>query len=99
MVNAELTAASLQAQLQEDSNYLEESEDFECVEGDDWTQDHKYQVRSLVYKHKESERFFMVHESRSGSPFSDWYYDDPQVVEVYPESRTVVVTDWLQVKS
>jgi hypothetical protein len=99
MVNAELTAASLLELLEDDSEYLEGAEDFECVEEGAWEQDYKYQLKSSVYKHKASGRFFMLHESRSGSPFSDWHYDDPQITEVSPETRTVIVTDWVTVKA
>lgn len=92
-----INLAFILEQLKEDSDYFE-ADDFELVREGSWEQDYKYQLRDDVYKHKESGRFFMHIQSRSGSPFSDWYYDDPQVVEVVPETKTVTVTTYTEVK-
>ena len=62
MTNADLTAASLLELLKDDSNYLENSEDFEKVQEGSWDQDYKYQYCTEVYKHKASGRFFALRE-------------------------------------
>lgn len=60
-------------------NYDFDIDEFEVVEEDDWTQDHKYQYRTNIYRFIEHDVYFGVSESRSGSYHSDWYYGDCDV--------------------
>lgn len=77
----------------DDSEYLEE------VEDDDWTQNHKYQYRSVIYYSKKHDVHICVNENRSGSYHSDWYYGDPDVsiVERVEKEVTRVEVSWVQV--
>ncbi|MDK1004054.1 hypothetical protein [Bacillus subtilis] len=66
------------------------------VEEGDFEQDGKYQAAELIFT--DGEKFYSGFISRSGSPFSDWIYDDwgdADITEV--EKREVVVTKWVAV--
>lgn len=71
---------------------VEFGDGWELIEDDDWTQDYKCQHSSPVYRHIASGTYWMFSLSRSGSPFTDWYYDDPEVTEVTPRTETVTIT-------
>lgn len=77
------------------------SEGFEIVEEGDWTQDHKCQFKDWIFKHEG--KFYSLTESRSGSPFTDWYYasedwgSQVEVEEVEPVE--VKITQWKVVKN
>lgn len=77
------------------------SEGFEIVEEDEWTQDHKHQLKDWIFKYEG--KFYQLTESRSGSPFTDWYYDSDdwgsqvEVEEVEPVE--VKITKWKVVKN
>lgn len=60
----------------------------------EWEQDHKYQCRQTVWKHIPSGEYWEVMESRSGSPFTDWDYDEPSARRVYRKEETKVVVTW-----
>ena len=86
-----------------DSDMMEEieygSETWEVVEEGEWTQDYKYQHKESVVKHIPSGKFYKYEVSRSGSPFSDWYYsyEDggfPSLCEVFQEERTIIQKYW-----
>ena len=86
-----------------DSEMMEEVEyggdDWELVEEGEWTQDHKYQHKDSVVKHKPTGKFYHYEISRSGSPFTDWYYsyedgDYPDLVEVEKKERVITETYW-----
>lgn len=67
---------------------------YQIVDEGDWNQDYKYQHRYIVFKHKD--KLYQLLVSRSGSPFTDWYYsyedqeyfDCPEVEAV--EVKTIV---------
>lgn len=75
----------------EDSDYLEE------VDHDEWTQNHKYQYRQVVYYSKKHDVHVAVNETRSGSYHSDWYYMEPDVSLVEKREREVtkIITEWV----
>jgi len=65
-----------------DTELLKESVLCECsdkgndltfIEASEWEQDGKFQSREVIFMH--DGRYYSICESRSGSPFSDWYYD------------------------
>lgn len=59
--------------------------DYDLVEEDDWTQDCKYQLCNETYKlslDDGTSRYIDIGMSRSGSPFTDWYYSVDSVTEV-----------------
>ncbi|MED0799360.1 hypothetical protein P4T18_18285 [Bacillus inaquosorum] len=69
---------------------------FKVVEEGEFEQDGKYQSAELIFT--DGEKFYSGYISRSGSPFTDWEYDDwgdADITEV--EKREVVVTKWVAV--
>lgn len=73
--------------------------DWEVVEDGEWTQDHKYQHKESVVKHVPTGKFYHYEISRSGSPFTDWYYsyedgDYPDLVEVEKKERVITESYW-----
>ena len=86
-----------------DSEMMEEIEegggDWEVVEEGEWTQDYKYQHKESVVKHVPTGKYYQYEISRSGSPFTDWYYshedgDFPDLVEVEKKERVITETYW-----
>lgn len=78
-----------------DDSFFEAPEGFEEVEEGEWTQDYKYQQSTTIVKHTESGRCFEVHQRRSGSYHTDWYYCEPQVGnEVRKVKKLVEVEQW-----
>ena len=86
-----------------DSEMMEEIEegggDWEVVEEGEWTQDYKYQHKESVVKHVPTGKYYHYEISRSGSPFTDWYYshedgDFPDLVEVEKKERVITETYW-----
>lgn len=77
------------------------SDEFSIVEEGGWIAEHKYQLKDVIFKYKD--KFYMLCISRSGSPFSDYYYcwedwnDEEDVDEVEPVEKTIIVTDWRKV--
>ena len=74
-------------------------DDWELVEDGEWTQDYKYQHKESVVKHVPTGKFYHYEISRSGSPFTDWYYsyedgDYPDLVEVEKKERVITETYW-----
>ena len=64
--------------LLSDSVLIEESDyGFEFIEASEWEQDHKYQSREVIFKY--DGKFYRIFEMRSGSPFTDWHYEDMDV--------------------
>jgi hypothetical protein len=78
----------------------EPNEYFKIIDEGEWTQDHKYQYRDIIFKF--GEKFYCLGSSRSGSPFTDWYYssedwnDTVECCEV--EKVEVVKYIWKAVK-
>lgn len=82
---------------------LDEESQYQIVETTEWTQDHKYQTRDVIFKDKETGKFYEIYESRSGSYHSDWFYDHeywktdndvPTPVEV--KKKEVTITKWVR---
>ena len=62
-------------------------------------QDHKYQHKESVVKHVPTGKYYSYGISRSGSPFTDWYYsyedgDFPDLTEVEKKERVITETYW-----
>ena len=73
--------------------------DWEVVEEGEWTQDYKYQHKESVVKHVPTGKYYQYEISRSGSPFTDWYYsyedgDFPDLTEVEKKERVITETYW-----
>lgn len=43
------------------------------VEKGDWIADNKYEWQRIIFK--KNDKFWSLHHNRSGSPFTDWYYE------------------------
>ena len=84
------------------------SEEFELVqeawhspsEENKWVQDGKYQEQTNIVKDSLTGKFYRYSISRSGSPFTDWYYphqDESKhyLEEVTQQTRTITVTEWV----
>jgi hypothetical protein len=67
-------------------------------EAEDWVADGKYQSRSIIFRHKD--KYYRINESRSGSPFSEYHYEEQEVdkdgyvfcEQVFPTE--VIVKEW-----
>lgn len=66
----------LTRQQTKDMIYNEGSDELGLVlhkEGD-WSVDHKYQHQELIYFQESTGKYYSMQISRSGSPFTDYYY-------------------------
>lgn len=86
-----------------DSEMMEEieygSDTWEVVEEGDWVQDYKYQLKESIVKHIPTGKFYKYKVSRSGSPFTEWYYSYsdgvyPTLREVTQVEQTIVRKYW-----
>lgn len=88
--------AAILAHYRENDCEFDEAEDgIKEIESGDWELDYKdYAQRSDVYQHIPSGRFFCISRMRSGSYYTDYHYDAPEIYEVYPHvvTRTVYQT-------
>lgn len=74
-------------------------ENYEVIDDGDWDDHGKYQYKTMIVWNKETNKFYQYSIQRSGSYFSDYYYDtddEPFVdaVEVEERERTIVETYW-----
>ena len=80
----------------------EGGEDFEEVESSDWEVDCKWQHCEVIVKQISTGKFFSYPLSRSGSPYSDYYYsyEDGGVTltEVQKVKKVVETEVWVAVK-
>lgn len=81
-----------------DETYGESDPDleFEIIEFGDWISEHKWEYRSSIVKWKDAH--YRIDETRSGSYYSDYHYDDPTYVQVVPEEVMIKQTIWKEVK-
>ena len=76
--------------LVEESGFdLEDLEGAEIVEEGDWVSEGKYEICETIIKYKE--KLFCMVQSRSGSYYTDYYYNEPHFYEVIPKviSKTI----------
>ena len=64
-------------------------EDVEIVEEGNWISEGKFEICETVLKYKE--KFFSMMQSRSGSYWTDYNYNDPYFLEVEPKVITKTV--------
>lgn len=67
----------------------------ELLEEDKWTQNSKYQFRLSYVKFKDI--VIEIQESRTGSPFTDWFYGDVGIRECEVKEETVVVKKYVPI--
>lgn len=73
-----------------------ESDDphYETVDRGQWISDGKYETRNDIVKHVETGEFYRLCVSRSGSPYSDWFYFfDLNLYRV--KEATITITSWV----
>ena len=58
-----------------DMFFEEGNDNFELVHEGEWEQDGKCQHLQVIYEAKDDGKYYSFWVSRSGSPFTDWYYD------------------------
>lgn len=66
------------------------------VELGEWAQDYKYQNAEVIFT--DGEKTYRGYVTRSGSPFTDWHwndYGDADISEV--EKREVTITKWVAI--
>jgi hypothetical protein len=70
--------------------FEEEDPRLETVSAGDWVSEHKYELCTTIVEDTETGKLWAIHQSRSGSYFSDYFYDDPTATEVvaYQVTRT-----------
>lgn len=72
-----------------DGEFDGNSENVILLEQSEWKIDYKdYASRSTIYK--KDTQWFAIYESRSGSYYSDYYYDEPTCEEVIPQEVTTI---------
>ena len=87
--------------------YFEEGNDqLEQVYEGAWEQDGKYQYQEVIFKAADDGKYYALYATRSGSPFTDWYYDQfeyrkegdtEELTEV--EKKEKVIITWKAVKN
>lgn len=79
----------------------EDLEDYEIVEEGDWQVDHKWQHAENIIKHIPTGKFYSYTVSRSGSPYSDYYYSyedgGVELTEVQLVEKVVTTKEWVTV--
>jgi hypothetical protein len=64
------------------------------VEEGDFEQDSKYQSAEIIFTDGTS--FYRSYITRSGSPFSEWYYEDYGIADIDEvEKREVTIVKWV----
>lgn len=81
--------------------WQEDLEGFETVDEGDWEVDYKYQHCTQIVKEVATGKHFEYSVSRSGSPYSDYYYSfedsGAELFEVEKVTKTVVRESWERV--
>ena len=76
--------------------FQEELNTLEVIEEGDWVIYHKsYQDKISIVKY--NNKFYSIRENRSGSYFTDYYYDDPNICEVTSKEVMVPTVQWVPV--
>ena len=77
--------------------YLDEDDGvYTVIDSGDWVDDGKYQYQQTVIRDKSTDRYFAVSQSRSGSYYSDFEYDDPEICEVSPVEYTAIRWEYVK---
>ncbi|MBQ0111553.1 MAG: hypothetical protein KBT03_00315 [Bacteroidales bacterium] len=76
--------------------------DWEVIDGGDWVSGGKWEYLTGISKNKVTGKYYRYELSRSGSYYTEYYYNHREegfvnLVEVIPVERTVIVKDWEEV--
>lgn len=67
---------------------------YTTVEEGDFEQDGKMQYARLIFT--DGDTFFRTYISRSGSPFTDWYYEDYGDADIdIVTKQTITIEEWV----
>ena len=76
-------------------------DDFEQVDSSDWEVDYKWQHCEVIVKQLSTGKFFSYPLSRSGSPYSDYYYSyedgGVELTEVQKVKKVIETEEWVAV--
>lgn len=72
-------------------------EQFEEIEEGDWQDNGKYSYSTSIVKDTINNKYYEIHNTRSGSYFTDYNYSPAQICEVMPKEETITVTKWIPV--
>ena len=76
-------------------------DDFEQVESSEWEVDYKWQHCEVIVKQLSTGKFFSYPLSRSGSPYSDYYYSyedgGVELQEVQKVKKVIETEEWVAV--
>lgn len=68
---------------------LFEDDELEIVEEGDWEIEYKdHACKETIVKHED--KYYNIVSGRSGSYYSDYEFDDPEVTEVVPKEVTTI---------
>lgn len=78
--------------------FWDDAEGFTMIEDGDWEVDYKWQNKRVIVQHDETRKYYALYRSRSGSPYSEYYYDDvetdrdgmAELEEVRPVTKTII---------
>ncbi len=77
-------------------------DEYEPIEDGSWEVEYEWQHQGRVVKSNTTGKFYLYTLSRSGSPYSDYYfsYEDggTELQEVELQEKTIVVKEWVAVK-
>lgn len=68
-------------------------DDWEEIDDGQWVDEGKYSYNTTIVS--KNGKFFAIDQSRSGSYFSDYFYDKAEVYEVERTEKTITVTTWV----
>lgn len=75
----------------------EETDDIEVIESGEWKHKYKdYFAKESIVKF--DGKYYSIVDHRSGSYYTDYNYDAPNITEVEPKTETVVITKWVAKK-
>lgn len=72
--------------------YKDGFKEVEIIEPDEWIDVGKYSYKDTIVKYQDT--YYMISERRSGSYFTDYYYEEPEIVQVSPREENIVKTFW-----
>ena len=76
--------------------FNDEDPELTIIERGDWIENGKYSFRTSYVKIED--KYYEIEECRSGSYFTDYHYDDPEVYEVTPKEVVITKTVYERVK-
>ena len=81
--------------------WREDLEGYELIEEGDWEVDSKWQHVTQIVKEVATDKYYEYSVSRSGSPYSDYYYsfedEGTELHEVEKVTKTIVRESWERV--